>query len=281
MPVESLQYGIEAGRVRIGRDSKRCRFYLEGTVVFWESVVDSLRVFLHWETYVGGVEYFVISFVPLIIIGGLIQGRSDRRQIGDRIPLRSLIVLPTLLKIIASAVFVLTLSPIILGLSDDAAWSLPWRIVVLAPGSFAKLIAGVLAVCLIIAWIPLLRRVDSLYVLVIGAVVLVNVLGALKQVHPDIMGAHVEIVPSFWFVVGILFIGGVALRLGVMLAVVSSIPIAAVNEDYAELFVIAAGGVSGFVPVFIYGSWLGSKIIQHAKFVFAFLVYPQSPRFVV
>ena len=96
--------------------------------MFWHCVRDGLRVLLHWETYVAGLEYFAIVFVSLIALVLLWAKIEDRTMITKIVVGSSGIFVMSVARTIAAAIFVLTLSPIILGVSDDAAWSFPWRL---------------------------------------------------------------------------------------------------------------------------------------------------------
>ncbi len=105
--------------------------------MFWHSAKDGLSILIHWETYVAGLEYFAISYLPLIVFGVLIERRSTKVRMAAGFG--SMFAMPVF-QTAATAIFVLTLSPIILNISDDAAWGFPWRLVVFAPDAFMRLV---------------------------------------------------------------------------------------------------------------------------------------------
>jgi len=126
--------------------------------MFWDSVLSGLGVLLYWETYVAGLEYLAIFFVPMIGITLLIE---KNEAIGGAVGCLSMLILP-IIQVAAIAIFVLTLAPIIFGFSEDAAWSFPWKIIVMAPGAFIKLVGVLVVAAIILAFIPFLGQLQSL-----------------------------------------------------------------------------------------------------------------------
>lgn len=41
--------------------------------MFWDSVVAGFKVLTYWETYVAGLEYLAIFFIPMIIVGMIME----------------------------------------------------------------------------------------------------------------------------------------------------------------------------------------------------------------
>lgn len=89
--------------------------------MFWNSVAAGLKVLTYWQTYVAGLEYFLIFFIPMVIIG-MIMERSE--GIAATAGIFNIFLVPVL-QVAAMSVFILTLAPIILGLAEDAAWIFP------------------------------------------------------------------------------------------------------------------------------------------------------------
>jgi len=228
--------------------------------MFWDSVKGSLNVLIHWETYLAALEYLAISFGPMILLGFLMEKRNGKMQIATS--LAGMFMMP-LFKVAATVLFVLTLAPIILGLSDDAAWSFPWRLMLVDPGAFIWLVMVLLVASVVLAFVPLLGSLHSLHVLVLGAITLVFVVAPLEQIQPGLIIDRVEFIPGFWFVFGVLCVGGIMYRLGAIVSASFAVLISLVNEDLGELFMLPIfpiASIFGFIPVFIYGSWLGSQI---------------------
>jgi hypothetical protein len=203
--------------------------------MFWDSVLAGLKVLTYWETYVAGLEYLAIFFIPMAIVG-MIMEKSEGG--GAAVGCLSMLLLPVL-QVAAMAVFVLTLAPIIFGFADDAAWSFPWKILTMAPGAFFKLVGVLVVAAILLAFIPNLGQLNSWQTLVLGGIALMFVLGILDSVNPGTVRGRVDFVPGFWFSVGLLVIGEVMSWVGKMFPI---------------------GAIFGFIPVFMYGAWLGAQV---------------------
>lgn len=102
----------------------------------WDAVKGGLGVLTYWETYAAGLEYLALYMIPTGLAGYFAM-KSERA--GGAIGCLSMLVLPAV-GAFAIVVFVLTLSPIILGLSHDAAWAFPWVLAIKAPWSMVKFV---------------------------------------------------------------------------------------------------------------------------------------------
>src|SRR5205085_696525 len=94
--------------------------------------------------------------------------------------------------------FILTLSPIILGLSPHAAWSLPCVLLFHDPLTFLKITGLIVISALVLGFIPLISAFESVKNLVYSGVVLVFTVASIHHIK------GIEFVPDFWFGVGIL-----------------------------------------------------------------------------
>ena len=225
--------------------------------MFWNSVKESLDMFLYWETYLAGLEYFAIYFIPLILLGQLMERKNARFDMA--VGFSYMFVMP-FIQIAATVIFILTLSPIILGLSDDAAWSYPWKLVIVDPLAFIILILLILVVYIILSSVPILGRLNSLYVLIVGATTLMVAVAPLEQSYPSLVSDQITFIPGFWFIIGLLFFGGIMSWLGIIAFSFISAIISSASESLGELFMLPIVAVFGFIPVFIYGAWLGTQI---------------------
>ncbi|MGQ0503007.1 MAG: hypothetical protein ACT4P0_10455 [Panacagrimonas sp.] len=221
--------------------------------MFWESVGNGLGVLTYWETYVVGLEYLVIFLVPTFFFGMATQtGGGSMGCLG-------MLLLPVL-QVAAIAVFVLTLAPILFGIGDDATWSLPWRVIDTAPGLFFKLVGVLFVAALLLAFIPFFGQVQSLQTLVLGGIALVFTLQIVKAAIPELANVKVDLIPEFWFTVGLLTIGAAISWVGIMVAVSVATAIGSRAEGVSQLLVFPIAAVFGFIPVFIYGAWLGAQL---------------------
>lgn len=221
--------------------------------MFWESVGNGLGVLTYWETYVAALEYLVILLLPMVVFG-MVMERG-----GGSVGCVSMLLLPVL-QVSAIAVFVLTLSPIIFGLGEDAAWSLPWQLIMKAPGLFLKLAGVLILFAILLAFIPFLGQLQSLQTLVLGGIALLFVLNIAKTSIPEFANVKIDFIPGFWFTVGLLMVGVAMSWVGTMVAAVAITVIGKKAEGVGQMIMFPIAAIFGFIPVFIYGAWLGSQL---------------------
>ena len=225
--------------------------------MFWDSVLAGLKVLTYWETYVVGLEYLAIFFIPIAIVGIVMEKSEGASAAAGCL---SMFLLPVL-QVAAMAVLVLTLAPIIFGFAEDAAWSFPWKIITMAPGAFFKLVGVLVVASIALAFIPILGQLQSLQTLVLGAIALMFVLGIVDSINPGIVKGRVDFIPSFWFSVGLIVMGGIMSWVGMMVAalIVTGIEMAT-EEGLGQLIMFPIGAIFGFIPVCMYGAWLGAQV---------------------
>ena len=223
--------------------------------MFWSSIIGGLKVLTFWEVYVAGLIYTIISVGPMMIFG-LIGEKNE--AVGC---LGGMLIAPVF-QALATLIFVFTLFPILLGFGEDAAWSFPWKILFLSPWTMIKAAFIILLVTIILAFIPILGRIQSLHTFVSGAISLILVLGILHSAYPNIPVEKIHIMPGFFTIIGFLVIAGIVSWASTMLLALISTAIGEKAEDYAMLIAIPLGGVFGFIPVFIYGSYIGQQLAQ-------------------
>jgi len=224
--------------------------------MFWESVISGSKVLLYWQTYVAGLEYLAVFFAPMMLVGYLVE---KNEKMSGAIGCLSMFLIP-LLQVAAMAIFVLTMAPIILGLSIEAAWSFPWEVIYFSPFSFLKLV-GLLAVsAIVLAFIPILGQLQSLQTLVLGGIALTFVIGILKSVYPGLAEIKIDLIPSFGFTLGLLVVGGIMSAVGLVVAGLVSASFSRFGEEMGAIFIFPIAAIFGFIPLFMYGAWLGSQI---------------------
>lgn len=224
--------------------------------MFWESMLGGLSVLTYWETYIAGLGYLAIYLVPMLVVGIMMQRNAEAEGLAGCL---TVLLLP-ILQVAGMAVFVLTLFPIIFGIADDAAWEFPWQVIVNAPGAFFRLVGILVLTAVLLAFVPFLGQLQSLQTLVLGGIALVVMIGVIDASAPGSISQSVSIYPGFWFCVGLVVIGGLMSFIGTMAAalLVSGLEIATPGLGQLIMFPIAA--IFGFIPVFMYGAWLGSQL---------------------
>jgi len=224
--------------------------------MFWDSVVAGLKVLTYWETYVAGLEYLAIFFIPMIIVGMVMEKSEGAAGIAGCL---SMILMPVL-QVAAIAVMILTLAPIIFGFAGDAAWSFPWQLITMAAGTFFKLVGVLVVAAIVLAFVPILGQLQSLQTLVLGGIALMFGIGMLDSINPGTIKCRVDFIPGFWFSTGLIVIGGIMSWVGMMVATIVVTGIDLVEEGCSQLIMVPIAAIFGFIPVFIYGAWIGAQV---------------------
>ena len=224
--------------------------------MFWDSVLAGLKILTYWEIYVAGLEYLVIFFTPLIIVGMVMEKNEGA---GFMMGCLGMLLMPVL-QVAALAVMILTIAPIIFGFAEDAAWGFPWQIMTMAPGVFFRLVGVLVVAAIILAFVPILGRLQSLQTLVLGGITLMFVLGIIESIEPGSVIDHVDFFPGFWFTAGLIVIGGIMSWVGIMVAALALTVLEMADEALGQLIMFTIAAIFGFIPVFMYGAWLGAQV---------------------
>jgi len=223
--------------------------------MFWSSIIGGLKVLTFWEVYAAALIFTVISVGPMFIFG-LIGEKNE--AVGC---LGGMLIAPVF-QALATIIFVFTLFPILLGFAEDAAWSFPWKILFSSPWPMIKASFIIIIATIALAFIPLLGQIQSLHTFASGAISLIMVLGILHSAYPNIPVQKISIMPGFLTIIGFLIIAGVVSWASTMLVAVIATALGDRAEDYTMLIAIPLGGVFGFIPVFIYGAYIGQQLMR-------------------
>jgi len=115
----------------------------------------------------------------------------------------------------------------------------------------------VFVLTLALAFVPMLGRMQSLHTLLLGGLALALVVGIIEHNSP---ARTIPMWPGFWFVVGLLIVGGALAWVGMILAAILATAIDAKAEGLGQLVAFPVAAALGFVPLFIYAGWLGTQI---------------------
>jgi hypothetical protein len=224
--------------------------------MFWASVLGGLKVLTYWETYVAVLEYLAIIFIPAVSVGMIMKKREATKALVGWV---SMLLIPVL-QVIALVVLVLTLTPILFGFADAAIWVFPWKLLTLSPGEFFKVVGVLVAAALVMAFIPILRKLKPLQTLVLGGIALVLVLDFISA-DPEIVKGDIDFFPGFWFSTGIVVLGGIVSWVGRIAAslIVIAMRIEMAEEGLGQFIMFPIAAIFGFIPVFMYGAWLGAQ----------------------
>lgn len=247
--------------------------------MFWNATISGLQIFGFWQLYPAAAAFAAIVALPKLFFALL----ADRYRFGDY-PLsprlfwllisfhfhfgfreltdrvledRSAGGVPATLSIgfcelFGTYFFILTLSPIILGLSPHAAWSLPWLLLFHDPLTFLKIIGLIILAALLLGFAPLINAFESVQNLVYSGVVLAFTVASIHRI------AGVEFFPDLWSGVGIIAVAFAVKWL--LLLVLVALSMLARLHDPPQLIGMLVGPLFNFLPTFIYGGWLALQI---------------------
>jgi hypothetical protein len=223
--------------------------------MFWGAVVNGLKVLLHWQTYVVAVMYIIISFLPVIALMVAGNKSDDLMAKGGCL----VMLIQPLFQALAVLISVCTLFPIMLGRSE-AAWSLPWLLIMNEPGRTLILLVIMLVISIIGAFIPILGRANSFIMFIMGGVVVAFLTLAIHKMNPELGINNMVIIPGFFTIIGIVLVSGIASWLGMLASAAVVTLLFRGKEDISQIIMVPLGSVFGFIPVFIYAAWIGLQI---------------------
>jgi hypothetical protein len=223
--------------------------------MLWDAVLAGLRMLTYWETYVAGLEYLAIYIIPTLLFEKFMRRHGG----GSMMTYASMLVIP-LIEVAALLVFILTLATIIFGFNQEAAWGFPWDVMLRAPLAFF-IITGVLVIAsFTLSLLPVLGRLHPLQTLVLGGLALVFVLSMFDSVSPNHSPVAVNFFPGLWLALGLMVMGGLMSWVGTLVSALVVGRIKLADERLAELIMIPVTALFGFIPLFMYGAWLGAQV---------------------
>jgi len=223
--------------------------------MFWESVVNGIAVLLHWQTYPVAFMYMIISFlpfIPLMFAGDKADGFMAK---GGCL----VMLIQPLFQALAVFISVCTLFPVMLG-GTEAAWSLPWILIISEPGRTLIILVIMLVLSIIGVLMPILGRANSFIMFIMGGTVLVFLTLTLHRIHPELGIRNIDIMPGWLTIIGIVIVSGISSWLGLLASATVVTLLFRNREDISQLIMMPMGSVFGFIPIFIYAAWIGLHI---------------------
>ena len=223
--------------------------------MFWDAVLNGLKVLLHWQTYPVALMYIVISFLPVIVI--MFAGdRSDNLMAKGGC---LVMLMQPLFQALAVFITVCTLFPIMLG-RPEAAWSFPWILIVNMPGRILIILVVMLVISVVGAFIPILGRANSFIMFIMGGVVVAFLTLIIHKINPELGIRNIQIIPGFLTIIGFVIVSAIVSWLGMLASAAVVTLLFRDREDISQLVMMPLGSVFGFIPVFIYAAWIGLQI---------------------
>lgn len=223
--------------------------------MFWDAVINGLKVLLHWQTYVIAIMYLIISFLPMIVVMFAGNKSDELMRKGGCLAM----LIQPLFQALAVFISVCTLFPIMLG-GSEAAWPLPWMLMINVPGITLILLIIMLVLSIVGALIPLLGRANSFIMFIMGGTVIVFLTMVLHKINPELGIRNIDIIPGFLTIIGIVIVSGVTSWLGMLASAVAVTVLLRDKEEIGQLIMMPLGSVFGFIPIFIYGAWIGLQM---------------------
>ncbi len=220
--------------------------------MFWSSVFNGLKVFMHWEIYVLGILYLIISWIPLIPV---MLAKNEESAMAKSFWL--MMFVQPLFVVFGTFLLVSSLFPIILGYGNDASWAVPWLLIFKLPMTVITLIAKMFILFFIAS---ILGSPKSLVVLIIGGTALLFLLNIINMGSPEIGLNEIDPIPGFLTIIGIVIISATASWIGILVSAAISTGLSYFHEGIGEALMIPICSIFGFIPVFIYGAWLGLQL---------------------
>jgi hypothetical protein len=246
--------------------------------VFWNSTIAGFRVFGFWEFYAAAIGFLAFAFLPKLFSALVAEHHrvfedAPLSLYGMRLTLRlgflrlidcvmegkmagglPAFIFTAFCELLGVCYLILTLSPIILGLSPHAAWSLPWMLVFNDPLIFLKIIGLIFILTIVLGFIPFITAFESVHALISGGVVLMFVVSDINRIN------GVEFLPSFWFGVGIIAVAFATKWLVFFPPILGLTLLFPRIEPYHNVILLLLAPLFTFLSVFIYGGWLALQI---------------------
>ena len=255
---------------------------------FWDLVQTGLKIFSYWEIYLAVIVYQLISYnLPMMIARTILKydGRWIDKIIstvgliriirkGGIIPFSSEVgALPllsiALIETTAIFIFTLTVLPIILGLSEDASWLMPFYVLTTDTVFFLFCLVCMLFTSWVLLILPIIGRFYSFHVFAACFITAMLCVSNPETAAPYLITfkgsidylKHIDFYPylylaGFYLISVLIFFGGMAV-LSITIAIFSGIS----REDLEEIILSTPlMPILQFVPLYLYGAWLGSQI---------------------
>lgn len=223
--------------------------------MFWDAVINGLKVLLHWQTYVVAVMFFIISFLPIIV---LMFERNKSDALMTKGGCLAVLIQP-FFQALAVFISVCILLPIMFG-ESKAAWSLPWMLMIDFPVRTLILLIILLVLSVTGALVPFLGRFNSFIAFIMGVAVMVFITMVVHSINPELGIRNVDIIPGFLTSIGIVIVSVITSWIGCLVSAVVVTLLVRNKEGISQLIMITLGSILGFIPIFIYGAWIALQI---------------------
>jgi hypothetical protein len=235
--------------------------------MFWHSFKAGLELFANWQTYTVTIVFLIFAVIPTRVIEWILSNRPMREIDWSKVilghPNRDLnwwlTKLIPLANTFAVVVFILILSPLLLGFSNNPAWSLPWLLLKSEPWLLLVFFTKLISALIILQIIPIINNMRLISHSLVG---MTTVVFLIELIKPE--SNIIETRPSVSFIVGLISIGFV---LTYAMIFSTAKLLTGIGENYgiryenlANIFMFPIYTLYIFFPTFIYARWIGMQL---------------------
>jgi len=233
--------------------------------MFWNSVIEGLKVLGHWQVWVAIGIYIIADLAFLMIFGGILNSRYGANSKVMVAGCLSQFVGGLVLQGVLMALLVLFLLPILLGgestMPADKLLKFIWPL--------AKIGVVTIVIVTLLCFIPiagqLLAQSPGIQGFLEG-VIIFRILS--NQIIAETLSQNgissVSVYPGFWASVGFLLMAGILVRLVMFLVALTFGQLE--NENIREWTTItvgpALGLLGGIIPLFMYCSYVSNSVMN-------------------
>ena len=222
-----------------------------------EAIKDSFNILLHWQFYIIALGYTLLWVFPF-----LVSTWSEKSNFGNEDSTKQswpVTLAESIIHIFATTSFIIILAPIILGISGDPNWAYPFTIINRDPYLIFKIIGLFLVLEFFVGILPVVGQYKSAHTLIFGSITLIYYLGDLKRSGLLQTSNAIHVVPHDLELLGFALLCIASTWGGVLLSAL----FLSLLFKKKEIFTWSSFGfcaISGFIPVFVYGAWIGNQM---------------------
>jgi hypothetical protein len=233
--------------------------------MFWAAVLRGIETTFRWESAIAAALYFILIWVPIALTMIWVGDRTRRGLIA------TVVLFPTY-QLIAVLTVTWMMAPIILAISDDAAWTAPWKLLISTPASFFGVLGAMVLGSICTMLVPLLGAFSTFVTLVEGGISVSCAASFMCENIPRFSHVKLTRIPTLWQGIGFMLAGAATMCVGALVYIVvkrivrrmrsSSLWLREDDNSEGDILAKVVIGYLGLVPVFMYGAWLGQQMIR-------------------
>ena len=217
---------------------------------------DGLLSFSHWQIYVVMLVYILITSLP-VMFAGFVAAKDKSTASMTTGCLSQLLIRAFQAGMMYFGILVIF--PIVIGISDQAAWQWPKVYLQKHPIQLLKSVEIIWFVCIAVSVIPIIGKSKTFATFLPGVLSIAFIASNINLIDPSLLPKSISYIPNLWISIGYVILFGFAVWIEVIIAglVVSFIKNPSITVG--EVVHHAIGTIIGFIPILIYGAWMGTN----------------------